>query len=235
MFFLVSARYCRLLHGVNRRRTGDAIAGEDRDSARRKEPMAAAWRSSKGTECRAWAAVPRLGLADVRSPSSPAPSRPAPAAMHRYRVVSRQGKKSQCRHDYLEADSGYLASFLQCRPAPSSSDRLRHAKHRWQPVGRTPQDRSLAPWPIRPTLDAGGNSGCNGPGTDPRLPRRGLSLYRLHPHHAQQSRRADANPTVNINMPPDQFCVSFSGTTTLASHIHAIVISWIGAADACGR
>jgi hypothetical protein len=55
------------------------------------------------------------------------------------------------------------------------------------------------------------------------------------PSPVAASGRADGNPTVNITMPPDQFSVSFSGTIPLASHIHAMVISSSGAADACGR
>jgi hypothetical protein len=101
------------------------------------------------------------------------------------------------------------------------------------PVDRRPQDGSLAPWPARHKLAAGGLNDCKSVGTESRHSR-GDSLYLQHLVRRRKG-GADVNPMVNIKMPPDQFCMSFAGANPLASYIRTMVVTSSGAADACGR
>lgn len=55
------------------------------------------------------------------------------------------------------------------------------------------------------------------------------------PSSAAADTGADGNQTVRHTMPRDQFCLPFSGTYPLASHIRFMAIAANGAADDCGR
>jgi hypothetical protein len=150
--------------------------------------------------------------------------------------IPRASGKIDAGLHYLRADSALLwhrscnAAMHHIQPTGRAAQCSGTAH-----VGPTPQPPALACSPARQKHDAGGRHGFEAlaPIHHIRLP-----ALRVYPHHSSDVADGDAGDKrmVNIKMPPDQFCVSSSGSDPLASYIKYMVFSMLnGAADVCGR